>query len=135
MDRAEVWNVTRRYAPGMQGRRVGVALALAGLVLTGCSSGSQTGTVEGRFLMVGGPMPGYSIPVAGRVTVTSTDGHRTVLRVERNTRFETTVTAGKVSLVGRSPYFDGGRVDCRPDHRVVVKAHATIHADVLCQMM
>jgi hypothetical protein len=110
-------------------------LGLAGLVLCGCSSGSQTGTVEGRFLMVGGPVPGFSIPVAGTVTVTASDGHRTVLHVARNTRFKTTVAAGNVSVVGRSRYFDGGRDDCQPDHRVVVKAGSAIHADVLCQMM
>jgi hypothetical protein len=120
----------------MQGWRFAAAptlACLAAIAWAGCSSGHETGTVEGKFIAVGG-MTNNSIPVSGTITVRSSDGHHTVLHVEKNTRFKTTVRAGKVSLIGRSQFFDSGRDDCQPDHPIVVKADTTARADVLCQM-
>lgn len=121
----------------MAGKGTTVALlAFALLLLLGACSGggASTGTVQGRFLMVGGPPPGYTEPTGGAVTATSTNGHKRVIHVGDSARFTVKLPTGRTTFVGYSPKYNSGHVSCVPKRPVIVKGNATVEVDVLCQM-
>jgi hypothetical protein len=114
------------------GRTIAVALVSVSMVLAaGCSSGSELGTVRGRFLTEGG-FTDRVRPVPGVVTIERADGTKTEVRTGRDGRFRVVLPSGAVSLSGRTPTFNGGDRPCGWHRDVQVSRGSTTQADVVC---
>lgn len=116
-----------------------IGLPLAAVCLTGlaaaCSGQSPAdGTLTGHLYGVGGPPPGLPRAWPGTVTLTGPGVHRDV-PVGASGRYSVMVPAGKYTVVGHSPLYDGGAGLCQAATKVTVTSGHTTKADVLCQML
>lgn len=107
------------------------ALPLVLALLAGCSGG--TGVISGELVAVGGPT---NVPrsLPGTVQI-SGEGHEFTYRIlpSADGSFSVEVPAGTYVVSGRSPLYQGGRLDCRvPQPSLTVHAHETITVDVTC---
>jgi hypothetical protein len=116
----------------------GLILAVAAISgITGCSGGSgRHGTVTGTFLMVGGPGPGVSVRLPGRVSVTNAAGQQYVVTVSSSGRFTMDVPPGTYQLAGYSPrvHVNNRDMRCAAAHPVHVRSGRSTHSDVYCSV-
>jgi hypothetical protein len=115
----------------VRSRRSGLSLILA--LLAGCSGG--TGVISGELVAVGGPANvRQSLP--GTVQI-SGEGHEFTYRIlpSADGSFSVEVPVGTYVVTGRSPLYQGGRLDCRiAQPSLTVRAHDAITVDVTCDM-
>ena len=109
------------------------ALPLILALLAGCSG--ATGVISGELVAVGGPV-NVRQPLPGTVQI-SGEGHESTYRVlpSADGSFSVEVPTGTYVVTGRSPLYQGGRLDCRiAQPSLTVGAHETITVDVSCGM-
>jgi hypothetical protein len=109
------------------------ALPLILTLLAGCSG--ETGVISGQLVAVGGPA-NVRQPLPGMVQI-SGEGHEVTYRVPPSAdgSFSVEVPTGTYVVTGRSPLYQGGRLDCRiAQPSLTVRAHETISVDVTCDM-
>lgn len=122
----------------MKARRVGTVLAGACLLvafLAACSghSGPQaTGTLTGHLFLVGGPAPGTPRALTGKVIANGPRGRRATA-TDATGKFVLHLPAGRYSLIGRSPLYDGGRTVCKPATQITIQPAGQQTANVYCQ--
>lgn len=113
------------------------ALAVSLLVLSGCSSSPQTGTVTGVFQTVGGA-PGFGPHrLPGIVVFTDADGARTSVTVRPDGVLSVRLPPGTYRAVGHSPRVHSGlqELTCNALRPVVVTAGHTVKVTVDCQLI
>ena len=113
------------------------ALAVGLLVLSGCSSSPQTGSVTGVFETAGGA-PGYGPhPLPGTVVFNSPQGTHASVRVGADGTFSATLPVGTYTAVGHSPRVisSGREMTCDALKAVIVSATKTERIVVDCQLM
>lgn len=102
-------------------------------LLAGCSGGA--GVISGELVAVGGPANvRQSLP--GTVQI-SGEGHEFTYRVLPSAEgsFSIEVPAGTYVVTGRSPLYQGGRLDCRiAQPSVTLRPGDTVTLDVTCDM-
>ena len=109
------------------------ALPLILALLAGCSGG--TGVISGELVAVGGPAS-VRQPLPGTVRI-SGEGHEFTYRVlpSADGSFSVEVPTGTYVVTGRSPLYEGGRVDCRiAQPSLTVRAGDTLTEDLACDM-
>jgi hypothetical protein len=109
------------------------ALPLILALLAGCSGG--TGVISGELVAVGGPA-NVRKPLPGTVQI-SGEGHEFTYRVLPSAEgtFSVEVPTGTYVVTGRSPLYQGGRLDCHiAQPSLTVRANETITLDVACDM-
>jgi hypothetical protein len=113
-------------------------LALAALAaITGCNGGSgRHGAVTGLFLMVGGPAPGVSARLPGRVIATNTAGQHFTVAVSTNGLFTINLPPGRYQLAGYSPrvHSNNREMRCLAAHPIHVRGGQSTHSDVYCSI-
>jgi hypothetical protein len=74
--------------------------------------------------------------VPGTVRISGGDDQRTYrVAADADGRFTTEVQAGTYVVTGRSPLFQGGRLDCRiAEPSVTVRTGDILTLDVMCHM-
>jgi hypothetical protein len=109
------------------------ALPILLTLFVACSG--RTGVISGDLVAVGGPA-NVRQPLPGTVRI-SGEGHEFTYRVlpSADGSFSIEVPAGTYVVTGRSPLYQGGRLDCRvAQPSLVVREHETITVDVSCDM-
>jgi hypothetical protein len=92
------------------------------------------GTVEGRLLEVGGPSGTEDTPVAGRLSITGSDGAVVHADIGDDARYAIQLPPGQYVVTATSPGYLGGTGECQTDPATtVIVADKTVTADVLCQ--
>ncbi len=101
---------------------------------------AATGTVSGHLFAVGGlvnqtrPLSGV-VFVSGRGNMFVPAGPgRFTGAVGSDGEYVVTVPAGRYSVTGRSPQFNGGRTTCFARGPVIVSEGAVVVANVVCPM-
>jgi hypothetical protein len=113
--------------------RLALAACLAGFTV-GCSAGRPAdGTVHGHLYGVGGPPPGSPRSWSGTVTVTGSGIHRDV-QAGPPGAFSITLPAGKYTITGHSPSYQGDTGLCRALGIARVRSGQRTTANVLCQL-
>ena len=94
------------------------------------------GTVTGVFLMVGGPSPGVSVRLPGRVIATSTAGRRFEVAASSSGRFTFHLPPGSYQLTGYSPrvHVNNAEMRCAAAHRVRVRVGQSARRNVYCSV-
>lgn len=103
----------------------------------GCTGGlGKPGTVSGVFLMVGGPSPGVSVRLPGRVIASSRNGQRRTVTVSTDGRFAIHLPPGTYQLTGYSPRVHVGNHEmrCVAMHRVHVRSGRSTRGNVYCSV-
>jgi hypothetical protein len=119
---------------------VGSAVALAMLMLAGCSGHHATtapGTVTGTLIRVGGPAPGAALPLPGHVIATSSAGAQFSAAVPRDGRYRLSLPPGTYRLTGYSPlvYSGGSELQCVAARTVHLATGQTAPGvDVVCSI-
>jgi hypothetical protein len=96
----------------------------------------RRGLVIGFFLMVGGPAPGVSVRLPGRVIATSTTGRRFTVAVKYLGRFQLRLPPGTYQLTGYSPRVRANHAEmrCVASHPVHVRAGQSTRRNVYCSV-
>lgn len=121
---------------GKRVRSFGIGfLLLLGLTACSCST-SQSGTISGQLQRVGGPsVAAGASPLSGEVTLTSSTGGITRVRVPPSGRFSASVPAGSYQLTGSSPSVNDGKLVCvATPETVSIPASSAITRDVRCHI-
>ena len=94
------------------------------------------GLVFGFFLMVGGPAPGVSVRLPGRVIATTTTGRRFTVAVKYRCRFQFRLPPGTYRLTGYSPRVRSNNAEmrCVASHPVHVRAGQSTRRNVYCSV-
>ena len=104
-------------------------LAALGVALAACSSGGaprvRDGTIQGRFVIIGGPAPGTPRAISGPVEIVDRTGTTRTVEAGSDGRFSVSVPAGRYTLTGRS---------CATPSDVEVRAGATASVQVACHV-
>jgi hypothetical protein len=114
-------------------RRRALPMLLALALFVACSG--RTGVISGELVAVGGPA-NVRQPLPGTVRI-SGEGHEFTYRVlpSADGSFSVEVPAGTYVVTGRSPLYEGGRVDCRmAQPSLMVGAGDTVTVDLACDM-
>ena len=110
-------------------------LALPMLLTLFVACSGRTGVISGELVAVGGPANvRQSLPGTVRI---SGEGHEFTYRVlpSADGSFSVEVPTGTYVVTGRSPLYEGGRVDCRiPQPSLIVRAGDTLTMDLACDM-
>ena len=97
-----------------------VALGSLGLLASGCSSSSQSGTIDGHLVVTGGtvqlnatghPESGAR-PVSGDVTATNTAGKSVRIATAPNGVFAMQLPPGAYAVTGTSQAYESGKSTC-----------------------
>jgi hypothetical protein len=101
--------------------------------LVACSG--RSGVISGELVAVGGPA-GVRMRLPGIVRISGGGGPLTYrIAAGADGSFSAEVPAGTYVVTGRSPLYQGGRLDCRTAQpSLTVHAHETIRVDVSCDM-
>jgi hypothetical protein len=95
-------------------RRIIAAVLVAGIaVLAGC--GGSVGyhqAAPGRFVRVGGPVPGSPVPLPGTITAHASTGGTFTATASRDGRFTLALPPGIYRVTGRSPLMQSGQMIC-----------------------
>lgn len=92
------------------------------------------GELKGRLLLVGGPAGTPPRATVGTINLIRGDLVVSPIVTRDDGTFARFLAPGRYHVSGTSPSYDGGRSPCRPVHpNVFVRAHQTVHVDVLCQ--
>jgi hypothetical protein len=96
----------------------------------------RRGLVIGFFLMVGGPAPGVSVRLPGRVIATSTTGRRFSVAVNSTGRFQFRLPPGTYQLTGYSPrvHVNHAEMRCVATHPVRLRAGQSKRRNVYCSV-
>jgi hypothetical protein len=96
----------------------------------------RRGIVIGFFLMVGGPPPGVSVRLPGRVIATSTTGRRFTVAVKYRGRFQLRLPPGTYQLTGYSPrvHVNHAEMRCVASHPVRLRAGQSKRRNVYCSV-
>jgi hypothetical protein len=125
---------------------VSAATALTLAALCACSSTTNKGTITGTLTIAGGPAPGTSQPVAGRVEITyggpdqyapdsvTTSDPIAVVQVGDDGNFTTEIQPGRYRVTGFSPAFGDSTYPCTGPSFVQVTPSTSVAADVVCEM-
>lgn len=102
----------------------------------GATSQLRTGTVIGTFRMVGGPAPGFSLPIPGTVAFTPTElsvGRSVTVKVNTSGQFVTHLAPGIWRVKAESPrvIYNNESWVCGASP-IRVKVENTIHVAVQC---
>ena len=94
-------------------KRSAIAVLGAGIVvLAGCGGGPGPGhVVTGRFVRVGGPVPGL-FPLPGTITARAATGQTFTATAGRDGRFTLSLPPGRYQVTGRSPLIESGHETC-----------------------
>lgn len=113
---------------------------IAGLMPAQCGCAApglgRHGLVTGFFLMVGGPPPGVSVRLPGRVIATSTTGRRFTVAVRYRGRFQLRLPPGTYQLTGYSPRVRANNAEmrCVASHPVRLRAGQSKRRNVYCSV-
>jgi hypothetical protein len=111
-----------------------IGVGVGGLAATG--SGLPVGTVTGRFVEMGGPYPGLSIPLSGHVVFSSARGANYSTSSDAHGQWALSVPPGTYAVTGFSPKWDDGRAPCRAGNRVRVRAGAVVNrVEIVCPVV
>jgi hypothetical protein len=105
-------------------------------LLAACSGNHDVakGTIRGRLLAVGGPAPGTARPLPGTVTLQNAVTHlKTIVHVNADGRYLTTVAVGRYAIEGRSPLYGSGKYRCKAFKDATASVAAPAVVDVFCQ--
>lgn len=96
----------------------------------------RRGIVIGFFLMVGGPPPGVSVRLPGRVIATSMIGRRFTVTVNYRGRFQLRLPPGTYQLTGYSPrvHVNHAEMRCVAAHPVRLRAGQSKRRNVYCSV-
>jgi hypothetical protein len=113
--------------------RLVLAILMSSLVACG---GAATGSITGELVRAGGPTLNKPTPVVGTIYIDGENGHYVIeVPEEAVGRFSAAVEEGLYSIRGRSPTFNGGRLDCLPDQSEVRVSHEqSVQVTVTCLM-
>ena len=103
----------------------------------GCSSGPvpTDGTLSGVLQAVGGPAPGNPRPLPGTIQLRDQNGRAVSSAIAgADGKFSVRVAAGTYVVTGRSPLYQGGRVDCQATGPVSVSSGKMTRVVVSCQL-
>lgn len=95
---------------------------------------ASVGTVQGRLLMVGGPAPGASDPISGRLTIKGT-GSTLRADIGKDGKYAIQLAPGDYRITATSPSIDDGAMTCvtAPATTTLI-AGKTVTADVVCSV-
>src|SRR5262249_54832510 len=105
--------------------------------VAGCDGGpGGHGTLTGVFLMVGGPAPGVSIRLPGRVIATNSAGEQVTVAIGHSGRFKISLAPGTYQLAGYSPrvHVDNAEMRCTAMHPVHIRVGEMTRANVYCSV-
>jgi hypothetical protein len=94
----------------------------------------------GTLHMVGGPAPGRDERVPGTIIVTDAHGRQCSTTATSDGTFGLALHPDTYTVIGRSPRYDGGAVDCSAEHPMVVDARRITsqgfppRIDIVCPM-
>lgn len=110
-----------------------VAMAAASIFAGHASQPVYHRAVTGTLLLVGGPPPGVSIGVRGRIVARSAAGHRFTTRAGKHGRFLLSLPVGRYRFTGRSPLIrvNGRETLCTAQRPVRVTRHKPIRKVVV----
>jgi hypothetical protein len=94
------------------------------------------GSVNGRFLAIGGPAPGLPRPKPGTGTVVFTDartGRAQTVDTRTGGTFGSAIPPGSYTVVGHISSYQGGRVGCAARGSVTVHADTPARINVYCE--
>ncbi len=114
-----------------------ILILAATAAISGCSGGPvRHGTVTGVFVMVGGPGPGVSVRLPGRVIAPSTAGQRFPVTVSMSGRFTIYVPPGTYQLTGYSPrvHVNHAEMRCVAARAVHVRVGQPTRGNVYCSV-
>jgi hypothetical protein len=95
---------------------------------------ASVGTLQGRLMMVGGPVANTSTPVPGKLTIEG-NGSTVHADIGEDGRFEIQLAVGAYQISATSPKYNNGKGTCFTSPPVkVLAAGKTVTADVLCQI-
>lgn len=132
---------------GMRIRSV-VLLLCAASMIAACSGSStlatgaaashattMSGTLSGRLVTVGGPVPGAPSPVAGSVTVTGAGVHRDV-KVGPGGAYSVSLPSGRYAVVGHNPFVtsDSVAMPCPGPREAHVTPGSVVVLDAICSI-
>jgi len=99
---------------------------------------SADGVITGSLVAVGGVPPGLPRPLPGSITARNAGGTVYTTSAGSNGAFFLRVPPGSYTVVGRSPLYDGGRVDCLPTKvpigPITVATRATVRVELACSV-
>ncbi len=91
-----------------------VALGAFGLLASGCSSSTHSGTIDGHLVVTGGaPQLPATRPMSGQVTATDTSGKSVSVSTDPSGVFALQLSPGTYTLIGKSPAFGSGKYPCQ----------------------
>ncbi len=108
----------------------------AAALLAGCTSASNTpapgATISGTLVALGGPAPGSPRPLPGHVAA-SGRGHTYTSTAGVDGVYSINVPPGTYTVIGRSPLYQSGDVDCETLAPVTATSASTVEVNVGCQ--
>jgi hypothetical protein len=123
--------------------RLSLGVVALAVCLAGCSSSTSApssrsqasdGTIIGSFRIVGGPSPGINNPLSGTIEIhlMSATGRVIATTTAVSGHFRVAVPPGDYVATGTSARQSG--VPCTSDSRTDVRAKATAHLTVSCDV-
>ncbi len=110
-----------------------LAVLCGAVSLAGCSSHPDEGTFDGRLQVIGSPDGVSPRPLSGTVTFHGSDGNIATISLSANGRFTAHLPAGRYTVAGRSPRFEGSIGECRASAPVIVATGVTNRVEIDCR--